>query len=217
MGKALNYIKKEQEKYGQIYYGINSAITEISPFLDKDVIRDRKYVSRLPVLKKYIERLNEIELLESKDGILGFMNDDKHINEVETYKFQNIDSLNQLERCSSCACLNCTAKCGFDNCLGCRKGARIASCDHERINVIIHDDYILDLTNDRTGKAERFKVHATLQDISRDKRYIIIEGLTSRDKYILYYYPGISEDTYGEITDETEFDFIVSTFESVER
>lgn len=217
MGKALEYIKKEQEKYGEIYYNINNAVSEISPFLDKNQLRDRKYVSRLPVLKKYIEKLGEIEGIESKDGIFGFMNDDKNINDLETYKFQNIDSINQLERCSGCACLNCTSKCNFDSCLGCRKGARIAWCDHEKINVILHDNFILDLTNDRTGREERFKVLATLQDPKGDRRYIIIEGLSSKDKYILYYYPGISEDTYGEISDEQEFDFIVSTYEGIDR
>lgn len=217
MGKAFDYVKREQEKYGEIYYSINNAISDISPFLDKNQLRDRKYTSRLPVLKKYIDKLGEIDSIESRDGILGFMNDDKNIRELENYKVQNMDAINQLERCSSCACLNCTAKCSFDSCLGCRRGAKIVSCDHEKINVVLHDDFILDLTNDRTGRAEKFKVLATLQDAELDRRYIIIEGLSSRDKYILYYYPGISEDTYGEIRDEQEFDFIVSTYEGIER
>jgi hypothetical protein len=60
-------------------------------------------------------------------------------------------------------------------------------------------------------------VLATLHVVLKDRRYIIIEGISSKEKFILYYYPGIAEDKYGEITDENEFDYIVSTFESVER
>ena len=64
---------------------------------------------------------------------------------------------------------------------------------------------------------EKYLVLATLQNPQRDIRYIIIEGINTREKFLLYYYPGISEDTYGEITDEGEFDDVVSTFESVKR
>ncbi|MDZ7548707.1 peroxide stress protein YaaA, partial [Clostridium perfringens] len=48
-------------------------------------------------------------------------------------------------------------------------------------------------------------------------RYIIqneIETIQdSNDKFILYYYPGISSDEFGEITDENEFNLIVQTYE----
>ncbi len=33
---------------------------------------------------------------------------------------------------------------------------------------------------------------------------------------VLYYYPGIKEDSYGEITDAEEFDFVVETFQNAE-
>jgi len=49
-----------------------------------------------------------------------------------------------------------------------------------------------------------------------DKKYIIIQNIINKEKFILHYYTGISEDTYGEITDPKEFDFVVSTFQSIE-
>ncbi|WDU83449.1 hypothetical protein [Caloramator sp. Dgby_cultured_2] len=57
---------------------------------------------------------------------------------------------------------------------------------------------------------------ATLMDAILNRHYIIIEGLLSKEKYVLYYYPDIDEDRFGEIKDEEEFDFIVETYQSVE-
>ncbi|TDT51906.1 DUF1292 domain-containing protein [Fonticella tunisiensis] len=217
MGKALDYIRKEKEYYGKILYNINSAISDISPYVDKRELNERKYVSRVSVLKRYMELLDEVESREEKDGILGFLNDDKNIRELEEFKRKNNDALTQLEKCNMCQRLKCPAGCKLASCLSCRPGSWVAYCDHERIKVTFHDNFILDLTNERTGVRERFKVLATVEDDLKNKQYIIIEGLSSREKYVLYYYPGIVEDTYGEITDEEEFDFIVSVFESVER
>ena len=56
-----------------------------------------------------------------------------------------------------------------------------------------------------------------LRLVKLDRKYIIIENIKSKEKFILYYYPGISEDSYGEIKDAQEFDFIVSTFQSVDK
>jgi hypothetical protein len=217
MSKVLDYIKEEKEHYGKILYNINNSISEIGPYVDWDNLNSRKYVTRLPVLKKYMELLNEIENKELKDGFLGFLNDDKHINKLEEYKRQNREDLQQLERCDKCVRHKCPPSCKFNSCLSCRPGSRVVHCDHEKIKVSFHDNWMLDLTNDRTGKSERYKVLATLEDFQKDQEYIIFEGITSKEKFVLYYNPGISEDSYGEISNEEEFDFIVSTFESVER
>ena len=45
----------------------------------------------------------------------------------------------------------------------------------------------------------------------------MFENINSKEKFILHYYPGISEDTYGEITDPEEFDYIVSTYQSLDE
>ena len=37
--------------------------------------------------------------------------------------------------------------------------------------------------------------------------------MDSNDKLILYYYPGISSDDFGEITDEDEFNLVVEAYE----
>lgn len=215
MGKAENFIKEEKNVFGKIYVDISYAIDNISPFLG-DNLKSRKYVTKLAPLKKYIELLESAESEVSKGGFLSMFKDDKYIELLKDYKNDNRENLVQLEKCSTCCCLNCTADCKFDSCLGCRSGAHIAQCDHKKINVILHDSFELNLTNNDTGENDAYKVLATLEDVEKETHYIITQSLSGGDKYILYYYPGIKEDTYGEITDEAEFDFVASTFQNIE-
>jgi hypothetical protein len=217
VSKVLEYIKKDKSYYGEILFNLNNAVTEIGPYVDWDNLNSRKYVTRLPVLKRYLELLGDIENKEMKDGFLGFMNDEKHINQLENYKRQNLDALTQLEKCNQCVRHKCPPSCKVSSCLSCRPGSRVVHCDHKKMKVVFHDDWTLDLTNDKTGRNERYKVLATLEDAEKDQEYIVIEGFANKDKFVLYYNPGISEDSYGEISNEQEFDFVVSTFEGIER
>jgi hypothetical protein len=216
MGKAEEFLKSEKDKYGRIYVDINYAIDNISPFLEKDSLRKRKYVSKVSTIKKYTEAIETAELEIKKSSFFSRISNDKYVDLIKSFKRDNLETLNQLEKCSQCRCLNCTADCEFDSCMGCKSGSNIVSCDHRKINVTKHDNFILNLTNDKTGGSDRYFVLATLQDAVLNRKYIIIENILSKEKFILYYYPGISEDNYGEITDGEEFDFIVSTFQSIE-
>lgn len=218
MGKAEEFLRKEKEHWGKVYIDLTYAVDNISPFVSKNELNNRKYVNKLPVVKRYIDLIETAEREASKKkGFLGlFSDDDKYIDLLGSYKRDNFDALNQLEHCSSCVYKDCMED-KFDGCLGCRENSRIVYCDHEKINVSFHDNWILTLNNDRTGEVDRHKVLATLQDVERDQKYIIIENVRTDEKFVLYYNPGLSEDTYGEITDEDEFDFVVSTYQRVEE
>lgn len=213
MSKAEEFLKNEKNLYGKIYVDITYAIDNIAPFLQQDVLKERKYIVKLPHLRKYIELIESAEKELPKEGLFNIFKGDKYLDLLETYKEDNKEDLLQLEKCSHCACLSCSATCKFDSCLGCRNGSHIQQCDHNKMNVILHDNFILDLTNNNSGESDKYLVLATLQNVEKDQRYIIIQNIISKEKFILYYYPGISEDSYGEISDAKEFDFIVSTFE----
>lgn len=216
MSRDEEFLKNEKDHYGKIYVDLTYAIDNISPFIDSKDLNNRKYVAKLPILKKYIELIEAAELeLHKKSGFSRFFSDNKYTDLLGTYKSDNLETLTQLENCGRCEHRNCMEE-KFDGCLGCKSGSRVVYCDNKKINVRFHDNWILDLTNDRTGQADRYNVLATLQDIEIDKKYIIIENLMTKEKFILYYFPGISEDSYGEIGDAEEFDFIVSTYQSIE-
>ncbi|BAH08391.1 hypothetical protein [Clostridium kluyveri] len=217
MGKTDQFIKTEKDKYGKIFVDINYAISSVSPFLDKDDLNIRKYAAKISILKKYIDLIEEAEREFKNTNFLNKLKSTKYISPIKDYKNDNYESLLQLEKCSTCECLNCTAPCNFDSCLGCKSASKIVHCDRKRINASKYDAFFVNLINNTTGKNDRYVVLSTLQDVQLNKRYIIIENIALKEKFILYYYPGISEDSYGEISNSQEFDFIVSTFQSIEE
>lgn len=216
MSKDMEFLKNEKDCYGKMYVDLTYAIDNISPFIDSKELNSRKYAAKLPILKKYIDLIEAAQGdLSKKSSFSRLFSDNKYIDLLNTYKRDNMETLTQLENCSHCVYRNCMED-KFDGCLGCKSGSRIVYCDNKKISVRIHDNWVLDLTNDRTGAADKYNVLATLQDIELDKKYIITENLITKEKFILNYYPGISEDSYGEITDPEEFDFIVSTYQGIE-
>lgn len=217
MNRDEEFIKQEKDRYGKMFVDITYAIDDVSPFLDEREHKERKYITKLPILKKYMELLSSAEKDAAKrSGFSKFFSDDKYVNLLNSYKKDNEEALNQLEHCKNCVYLNNKGGSKFDGCLGCRQNSRIVYND-DKINVTFHDNFTLDLTNDNTGDTDRYKVLATLQDVELDRKYIIIENIRKDEKFILYYYPGIAEDSYGEISDPEEFDFVVSTFEGVDQ
>lgn len=217
MSRDLEFIKSEKDVWGKVFIDISYGIDNVAPFLSEQTLKIRKYHGKVDILKKYISLLDSAEMEASKASSSFFskFKDNKYIPLLSSYKNDNRGDFNQLNHCAKCACLNCPKDCSFNTCSGCRTGSFIKKCDHEKINVTVHDDFILNLTNNSTGRASRYKVLATLQDCEVDRQYIIIENIMDKeDKFVLYYYPGISEDTYGEISDGEEFDFVVETFQS---
>ena len=221
MSKTEEFISSEKSYYGKIYSDIAFAIDEIQDFLDKDILKNRKYVSRQPLLKKYIELLDAAKSEDKEKGFFGnLFNGDKYTGILKDFKKDHHEAFNQLEKCSKCECLKCMAVCKFDSCNGCRNGAHIGSCDHQKTNLAFFDgseDSIIELVNNKTGIDDRYEIMAIIQNATNDKRYIVIENVSDRERFILYLYPKISEDEYGEITDETDFNFAASEYENVER
>jgi hypothetical protein len=217
MNKIDKFIDSEKNYYGKIFVDISYAIENVSPFLDKQLLNRRKYIVKIGTLKRYIDLLESCKSETQKSKFLNIFKSDKYISLLKDYKNDNLESLNQLDKCSKCKCLNCIVNCKFDGCLACKNDSNIAYCDKKKINVSLHDNFVLYLRNNKIGKDGTYNVIATLQDIELDRKYIIIQDLESSEKFILYYYPGISEDSYGEITDPNEFDFIVSIFQIVDK
>lgn len=216
MKSDFELITKEKERWGKIYTDIYYAIDNISPFLSEDFLKRKKFYAKGRVLKDYMKLLEEEEQKSNKKGFFSrFTSPDE--GKINSYKASNRETFTQLENCSKCACFNCVVECSFKTCNSCRRNSHIKSCDHNKLNIRVHDNFTLDLTNNDTGKEDKFKVLATLEDCEKDQEYIIIENIRDvNDRYILYLYAGIKEDTYGEITDEDEFNFISQRFETLE-
>lgn len=214
--KSQDYIKNDRNFYGKIFIDISYAIDNISPFLESSEADKRKYIIKFPVIKKYLSLLDSAEIESKKNtGFRSLFKSDNTISLLDSYKRDNNESLIQLENCSKCACLNCTKQCNFSSCNGCKSNSYIKKCDHDKFNIRFHNNFTLELTNNNTNRTDKYKILATMENCIDDKKYIAIENLMdSEDKFILHYYPNISSDDFGEITDAEEFDTIASLYES---
>lgn len=215
--KDIEYINEERRYWGKIYTDVAYAISEISPFLSEKDTRNRKYFTKASILQEYTKLLDSAEADCKKKSLFSMFKSNPSITLLQDFKAKNRESFMQLEKCSHCECLNCAFDCAFKKCSSCRNGSLICFCDKEKANVRKFDNFTLDLTNNDTGTASNYKVLAVVENCTLDKLYVLLENITnSNDKLVLYYYPEIKGDSFGEITNVTEFDFVVETYQNAE-
>lgn len=215
MDNNLDFIESERKYWGKIYSEIMFALSEISPFIDDKKLTQRKYYSKSKMLKEYTELLDSAETQCKKKSLFSIFKSDPSISLLKDYKLKNKDTFSQLEKCYKCTCLNCSFQCSFKSCSSCRNNSLLTFCDRDKVNVRKFDNFTFDLTNNDTGISSKYKVLAVIEDCTIDKQYILLENFTNaNDKLVLYYYPGIKNDSFGEITNVQEFDFIVETYQN---
>lgn len=217
MDNDIDFINGERRYWGKIYTDVAYAISEISPFVSEKDLNIRKYVTKSPILQEYIKLLDSAEADCKKKSLFAMFKSNPSITLLQDYKAKNKEHFKQLEKCSHCTCLSCAFECNFKKCSSCRSGSRLYFCDKKKVNVRKFDDFTLDLTNNDTGRASKYTVLGVVEDCELDRLYILLQNLiNSSDKLVLYYYPGIKADSYGEITDAEEFDFVVETYQCAE-
>lgn len=215
--KDIDFINQERRYWGKIYTDIAYAISEISPFISDKDLKIRKYFSKASILQEYTKLLDSAEAECKKKSLFSLFKSDPSISLLEDFKNKNRENFKQLEKCSSCECLNCAFECSFKKCSSCRSESKICFCDKDKVNVRKFDNFTLTLTNNDTGISSTYKVLAVVEDCGLNNLYILLENITnSNDKLVLYYYPGIKEDSFGEITNPKEFDFIVETYQNAD-
>lgn len=213
--KDIDFINEERRYWGKIYTDIAYAINEISPFISERDAKIRKYFTKSSILQQYTKLLDSAEADCKKKSLFSLFKSSPSIDLLQDFKYKNRESFTQLEKCSHCECLNCAFECNFKKCSSCRSGSNICFCDKNKVNVRKFDNFSLDLTNNETGLSSRYEVLSVVENCKLDRLYILLENIAnSDDKLVLYYYPGIKDDSFGEISNVDEFDFVVETYQN---
>ena len=210
------FIEKEAADSGKLYADVIFPLEEIQEFVPKEQLKERKFVEYLPVLKAYTDMLKKAEINNNGKGTVGkfFSWNDSQQTVIEKFKAENIEKFDQIRSCVKCKCLTCPNECIMEGCNRCDKSGRVAKCDKKTICVYTFTTKTLELTNNKTGRPALYNVLSIIQDKQYNQLFIIIE--LNAEKFVLYFYPGISEDTYGEITDVEDFNFAFNSYEQVE-
>lgn len=206
----------KSEAYKELYAKIVFALDEIKDFLSDEDLRRRKFYRLLPILKEYLELLESSEEDNKRKGLLHKLLGAKPSSErdAEAFLRQNADSFLQLEDCARCKCLSCPKDCKMEGCSRCEPGhgCRVSSCDNKESAVWTYGFKTLELRNNDTGNTETFEVRTVVQDLQYKQLYIVLDR--RGDKVILYYYPGLKGDDYGEIKDADDLNFAANAFEN---
>lgn len=217
MASDIDFINDERQYWGKIFTDITYAISEVSPFVDEEQLRKRRYVVKIGVLKDYITMLDNTEFDSKKKSFFNMFKANDRIEKLRSFKQQNFQAFKQLENCSKCQCLNCSFECKFNGCQSCKEGSFLKTCDKEKFNLRCYNNFTMNLTNNDTGRDNKYKVLGTVENCELDKLYILLENvIDSSDKLVLYYYPGIKNDEFGEITDADEFDSVVEAYQEAD-
>lgn len=215
--KDIDFINEERRYWGKIYTDVAYAINEISPFISEKDTKIRKYFAKASILQQYVKLLDSAEADCKKKSLFSLFKPSPSIDLLEDFKARNRESFSLLEKCSRCECLNCAFDCNFKKCSSCRNGSKICFCDKEKVNVRKFDNFTLSLTNNNSGMSSTYEVLAVVEDCKLDRLYILLENINdTNDKLVLYYYPGIKDDSFGEISNVDEFDFVVETYQNAE-
>jgi hypothetical protein len=210
------FIEKETEDSGKLYADVIFALEEIGEFVPKEQLQERKFVEYLPVLKRYIDMLKDAEIDNHDKGVFGklFSWNNSQSAVIEKFKLENVEKFDQIRSCVNCKCLTCPSECIMEGCNRCEKGGRVAKCDRKTTCIYTFTGKKLHLTNNKTGEPNVYNVLSIVQDKEYDQLFIIIE--LNGEKFILYFHPGVSEDTYEEISDVEDFNFALNSYEQIE-
>lgn len=209
------FIEIEKEDYGKLYADVIFALEKLDGFVTKEELLKRKFYENLPTLEAYIKLVKDAEIEQNSKGKLAKLfasNSQEKI--LEDFKQENYEKLERTRNCVNCECINCLSECVMEGCNRCWLGGKVASCDKKTTCVYTFKNKKIELNNDKTGETDMYNVLSIVQDKEYNQLFIIIE--LSGEKYVLYYYPGISEDTYGEISDVEDFNFALGAFEKVQ-
>lgn len=218
-------LNESKTLYSEVIY----AIDEIGEFVPQQELKRRRCVKFLPTIKTYIDMIEKAIVEEERKSTFSklFSSNKKSIELIEDYKRDNQEAFSETKNCMKCKCFKCAKSCKMENCNRCEQGTgcRIVSCDNDTKAVYLFKNKKLRLTNDKTGEDDYYNVLGIIQDLESIKYnnelpgygqfYIIIE--LHGEKFTLYYYPGIDEDTYGEISDVEDFNFATQAFEEAQE
>jgi len=195
--KPTNATKDELAVNKELYAKIVFGNDDVQDLLDKEEFKNRRCVRFIPILKEYVD------LLAAND-----------IFKISVFKQTHNEDLTKIKDCVDCTCLHCTRDCAMSGCKGCdiNHKCKVASCDNKVSAVWTFADKTIELQNNKTGRNERLKVLATIQDLEYKQLYIVLDQ--NGERVVLYYYPSISGDTYGEITDTDDLEFAAKALES---
>ncbi len=198
---------KEKNKYDKIYTELVFAVDDLKQILSDEEIRKRVFIRKVNDLSNYINFLNGLNIEDKKESRGLFSKLFKKNIDVETQiqaylTKDKIDSINKLDKCVKCRCINCVNECHFNRCISCRDLEYTYECDKEKFAFTKSTDKVSLYSGDEEFK---FDVKGYLIEINEDKslsRYVyLIDTKDNDNQQLLQYFRFKGEESYDSVID----------------
>ena len=207
-------IEEEKNKYNKLYTDLVFASDDLNQMLDENELKKRSFLSRVDILKDY---MNFLEILERdnrrKKGLFTklFSKEEDIDTKINNYLTNDkIIALEKLEKCSKCKCINCISKCTMDHCFNCRENEYVLNCN--KLDSLL-TNCIDTVTLYNGNQAILFNIKAYLIEKDENNNYIryvyLIDSKDYDNQHILKYSKFKGGESYDSvITDNTQYELV---------
>lgn len=198
---------KEKKKYDKIYTELVFAVNDLKQILSDEEIRKRVFIRKVNDLSDYMNFLNSLNIEDGKESRGLFSKLFKKNIDVETQIQAYLtkdkrESINKLDKCVKCKCINCVNECHFNRCISCRELEYTYECDKEKFVFTKSTDTVSLYSGDEEFK---FDVKGYLIEINEDKslsRYVyLIDTKDNDNQQLLEYFKFKGEESYDSVID----------------
>ncbi len=213
MNKIQGFTDAERAKYGKLYADFIMHGEEIAALHGDKVADQRFYRRKAPVLKTYLDALDEADYKANGQGVMEmFKSDNQYKEEALAVKRKAEHDIEKLVKCSTCACAKCLQVCPFNACSYCQFTAKITACDKERYCITTGHKPVSLYSNDEEREVY-FEVQGMLTDNFSNKRYTYLVETANRDnQHILEYNKYVNGEVEYLPIDEELLDKVYNVF-----
>lgn len=200
-------IVSEKKKYDKIYTDLVFSVNDLKQILSEKEVNKRVFIRKVEDLSNYMAFLNDLEKEDSQGekGLFSKMFKKKKDvdTEIQAYLTRDIrESINKLDKCDKCKCINCVSECPFNRCINCRELEYTYECDKEKFSFTKSSDTVSLYNGDEEFK---FDVKGYLIEKHEDgslSRYVyLVDTKDSDNQQLVQYFKFKGEESYDSVID----------------
>lgn len=199
-------ILNEKKKYDKMYTDLVFAANDLKQMLSSEELRKRVFIRKLDDLSGYIAFLNDLEKEDKKEDKNIFSKLFKKKNDIEdeiqSYLTRDKrESINKLDKCKMCKCINCVSECNFNRCINCRELEYTYDCDKGKFVFTKSTDTVTLYNGDEEFKFDVKGYLIEIQDQSLSRYVYLVDSKDKDNQQLLEYFKFKGEESYDSVID----------------
>ncbi|MGL5752455.1 MAG: hypothetical protein ACRCXT_18110 [Paraclostridium sp.] len=200
--RIVNEKRKHDKKYTDLVFAVN----DLKQILDEKELNKRIFIRKVDDLSGYMNFLDDLEKeenIDTKKGVFSKLFKKEKDVDSEINDYLNRDkreSIEKLNTCINCKCINCVSKCPFNRCINCRQLEYTYNCDKDKFTFTKSSDKVSLYQGDDEFV---FNVKGYLIEKHEDEslsRYVYLVDVKDKDnQHLLEYTKFKGEENYSSV------------------